>query len=57
MSNQEASGKYEQLNAEVVAGLQRMRDAVDRNDRAAVLAEDKFVAAKLAEMRSALRSM
>jgi hypothetical protein len=57
MSKQEASSKYEQLNNEVVAALVRMREAVDRNDREAVEADDKFISVKLAEMRSTLRAM
>lgn len=57
MSKQEASSKYDELNAEAVAALKRMSNAVDRKDRAAVEAEDKELQLLLAEMRATLRSM
>ena len=57
MSKQEATSKYDQLNAEVVAALKRMSDAVGRRDLAAVEVEDKNIIRLLAEMRSVLRSM
>ena len=57
MSKQEATSKYDQLNAEVVSALKRMSDAVGRRDLAAVEVEDKNIIRLLAEMRSVLRSM
>ena len=57
MSKQEATSKYNQLNAEVVAALKRMSDAVGRRDLSAVEVEDKNVIRLLAEMRAVLRLM
>jgi len=57
MSKQEATSKYDQLNAEVVAALKRMSDAVGRRALVAVEIEDKNVIRLLAEMRAVLRLM